>query len=298
MRLHERRVQIVGRAEVKLLGSLVVLVDRAPVGAGELTGARDDRVEHRLDVQRRADGAADLAQRRELLHRARQLGRPLPQLVEQADVLDGDHRLVGERLEKRDLLGREGMDLGPPSDEDDAQRRALAQQRRHQHCPGDGPGLPHAGHGFRELRLGRHDVLDVDRPPVAHTRPATVSRLTGTVSPTVSALRSVPCRATRRRCSPSRRKIDESVAPHTRAAFSATASMTGWRSVGELAITRRISAVAVCCSSDSFSSGSAPRAPEQPHVLDRRSPPGWRTSRGARSASPRRDGPRARGRRR
>ena len=55
-----------------------------------------------------------------------------------------------------------------------------------------------------------------------------------------------------RRFSPSRRKIDEFVAPHTRAAFSATASMTGCRSVGELAITRRISAVAVCCSSASF----------------------------------------------
>ena len=31
-----------------------------------------------------------------------------------------------------------------------------------------------------------------------------------------------------------------------RQAFSTTASMTGWRSVGELAMTRRISPVAVC----------------------------------------------------
>ncbi len=46
----------------------------------------------------------------------------------------------------------------------------------------------------------------------------------------------------------------ESVAPQTRAAFSATVSMTGWRSVGELEITRRISAVAVCCSRASVSS--------------------------------------------
>ena len=30
------------------------------------------------------------------------------------------------------------------------------------------PACLDAGHGFRELRLGRHDVLDVDRPPVAH----------------------------------------------------------------------------------------------------------------------------------
>ena len=84
------------------------------------------------------------------------------------------------------------------------------------------------------------------------TRPPTVSRLTGKGSPIASGRRSDPCRATMRRCSPSRRKIAEFVAPHTRAAFSTTASMTGWRSVGELAITRRISAVAVCCSSASF----------------------------------------------
>ena len=46
----------------------------------------------------------------------------------------------------------------------------------------------------------------------------------------------------------------ESFAPQTLAAFSATASSTGCISVGELAITRRISLVAVCCSSDSRSS--------------------------------------------
>ena len=43
-------------------------------------------------------------------------------------------------------------------------------------------------------------------------------------------------------------------ASHSRAALLATASSTGWMSVGELLMTRRISAVAVCCSSDSVSS--------------------------------------------
>ena len=87
----------------------------------------------------------------------------------------------------------------------------------------------------------------------SHTaRPPTEPRLTGTVSPIALDQRSDPRRATRRRCSPSRRQIPESVAPQTRAAFSTTAFMTGCRSVGELAITRRISAVAVCCSSASF----------------------------------------------
>ena len=43
-------------------------------------------------------------------------------------------------------------------------------------------------------------------------------------------------------------RIVASCDPHTRAAFWAMASSTGWVSVGELAITPRISLVAVCCS--------------------------------------------------
>ena len=57
-----------------------------------------------------------------------------------------------------------------------------------------------------------------------------------------------PREATSRMDSSCTWKILASAAPHNRAAFSATASRTGWRSVGELEITRRISAVAVCCS--------------------------------------------------
>jgi hypothetical protein len=44
----------------------------------------------------------------------------------------------------------------------------------------------------------------------------------------------------------------ESMAPQSRAALSATTSITGWRVVGELEMTRRISLVAVCCSSASL----------------------------------------------
>src|SRR5258705_6108094 len=42
-----------------------------------------------------------------------------------------------------------------------------------------------------------------------------------------------------------------SYAPQKRAALLTTVSSTGWRSVGELEITRRISLVAVCCSRES-----------------------------------------------
>jgi hypothetical protein len=87
---------------------------------------------------------------------------------EEPDVLDDDDRLVGEGFEERDLLGRERIGLGPPIHEDHAQRRALAQQRRRHHRTVFGPGPPHAGHGARELPLGRQDVLDMDRLPVGH----------------------------------------------------------------------------------------------------------------------------------
>src|SRR5215467_5422226 len=71
-----------------------------------------------------------------------------------------------------------------------------------------------------------------------------------------------------------------SSASHNRAALSATASSTGWSSVGELLITRRIPAVAACCSSASVKErlrlstaslssayvGSAPHVSGVPHV--------------------------------
>src|SRR5262249_48956139 len=53
---------------------------------------------------------------------------------------------------------------------------------------------------------------------------------------------------------PSQRLITASMASHSLAAYSATTSNTGCKSVGELAMTRRISLVAVCCSNASVRS--------------------------------------------
>ena len=64
----------------------------------------------------------------------------------------------------------------------------------------------------------------------------------------------VPNDATNRVPSASTRRICASVASHNRAAFAATVFNTGWISVGELAMTPKISLVAVCCSNDSLSS--------------------------------------------
>ena len=70
---HHLLVQVVGGAEVEGLGRLVVLVDGAGVGPGQLAGASHDGLEHRVQVEGRAERPADIAERPKLAHRARQL---------------------------------------------------------------------------------------------------------------------------------------------------------------------------------------------------------------------------------
>src|SRR5947209_2215755 len=99
------------------------------------------------------------------------------------------------------------------------------------------------------VRRGR-EVMDVDGLPV-HERPPS-HRVTVVGMPSSGHQRAiVPYEATTFRTSPSTRARDTSFASQRRVAFSDTASRKGWMSVGELLITRRISAVAVCCSSAS-----------------------------------------------
>src|SRR4030095_13116901 len=88
-----------------------VPVCRAEVAATESDGVRHDRIEHGLNIRRRArDDPQNLAGRRLLLKGLSHLrvgGRKrtilLLQLLEQPDVLNGNDRLVGEGLQERDL---------------------------------------------------------------------------------------------------------------------------------------------------------------------------------------------------
>ena len=66
----------------------------------------DDRRQHVVDVEARADRLADLAQGPQLVDRARQVPCALLQGAEQLDVLDGDRALRRERGEHVDRCGR------------------------------------------------------------------------------------------------------------------------------------------------------------------------------------------------
>ena len=83
------------------------------------------------EVQGRVDGLADLAERLQLADGLRELARSCLDLVEQAHVLDRDHRLVGEGRDELDLLVRERPHR-TARQHDDADRGALAQQRHAQ----------------------------------------------------------------------------------------------------------------------------------------------------------------------
>src|SRR5215467_13146037 len=125
----QRRIKIVRGANVKLLGGVVVFIDGAAVGARELAGPRDHGLQHGLHVEGGAHGAADLPQRGELPHRARELGGALLQLSEQAHVLHGDDSLIREGLAQASLLLRERIDLSAEHDHG-AHRLSLAEERR------------------------------------------------------------------------------------------------------------------------------------------------------------------------
>ena len=68
-------------------------------------GALDDGVEDRLHVRRRAaDDAEHLGRCRLMLQGLAQFCVALLEFFEQPHVLDGDHRLIGEGFEQRDLF--------------------------------------------------------------------------------------------------------------------------------------------------------------------------------------------------
>ena len=66
---NHRLAHAVGGAQAELLAQLAEDVDRAGIGRGELHGLRDDRREHRLEIERGVHGVADLAERPQLLDR-------------------------------------------------------------------------------------------------------------------------------------------------------------------------------------------------------------------------------------
>src|SRR5262249_23347928 len=95
----------------------------------------DQRIEHCAQIKSRsADNLEHLRCRGLLLERFRKLARACLHLVKQSHVLNRDHRLVCERLDERNLLLRERLDLQAISQNYTEQLIAL-EHRHRKHSP-------------------------------------------------------------------------------------------------------------------------------------------------------------------
>ena len=132
-------------------------VDLARIGAAEPHRALDEGFQHGLEIEgRAADDLEDLARGGLLLEGLGQIEVPGLELMEQANVLDGNGTLIGEGRDQGDLLLGEGRDLLPP-DREHADRDALSQHRDAQ----DGPVASQPRSLVRVAGIGQH-VRNVD----------------------------------------------------------------------------------------------------------------------------------------
>ena len=82
---------------------VVEFVDRAFIGLRELHRAADDGRQHGVEIERGIHRAQHFLQRLQFGDRAGQLGGAFPQGTEVGGTADGDHRLLGEGLQQRNL---------------------------------------------------------------------------------------------------------------------------------------------------------------------------------------------------
>ena len=180
-----------------------------------------------------------------------ELARALLLRLEQPHVLDRDDGLIGERRQKSDVLLLERSHLGT-ADQDGAKRAAFADQRH-----GEDGTMSEPDRQFppeRELVAGILQVGDVDRLQIADGAAGHRGAVQRHRFSSCDSRPSSPNDAAIRNTSLSTMAISTTCASQMRAACSATESSTGCTSLGELEITRRMSLIAVCCSSDSASS--------------------------------------------
>src|SRR5262249_1312367 len=121
--------------------------------------------EHSLEVEGGTHRLTDLTQRYQLTNRLRQLAGTRLQFLEQPDVLNGDHCLVGKSLEKGYLLIGEGSDFGA-ANMNRPDRSTFAKQWGRQDRA-NFTGLP----AFGKFRLGLRGryVMDMNRLFIEHS---------------------------------------------------------------------------------------------------------------------------------
>ena len=101
------------------------------IGFAKFTGAFDNSLENRPNIGRRGrDHAENVGAPGLISQRLREVAGLGLHLVEQPDVLDGDHGLVGEGLYQFDLLVAEWLDAAASQTKTPMTRRRAPAERR------------------------------------------------------------------------------------------------------------------------------------------------------------------------
>ena len=217
--------------------------------------ALGDDVEDRLDVGRRArDDAQDLAGRRLLLQRLGEVAVAASSSVNSRTFSMAITAWSANVL-SRSICRSGNSPASGPRDDDRSDRDALPQHRDRHDAP--------VAHRIRRPRRARSRGPPATSGMCATAAASRIGLAAALPGPAASGRRAAPPRPPRSRvhaeprsggARPSNRKTHANSAPQSRAALWAIVSNTGWTSVGELQMTRRISLVAVCCSSVSVRS--------------------------------------------
>ena len=213
----------------------------------------DQRVEDRLQVERRAaDHLEHIGGRGLLLQGLAEIARCVLHLVEQPDILDRDHRLVGEGGDELDLLLGERLDpLARQHDHADRLRSRAATARRA--CV----RWPASAVRFMQRVFGiSHDIGNLNRAPFEHGAAGNRAAVDGqrVVGEEVDIGLGVADSGAGRYSSPARRMMKAMSASQSCAAEFTSVSSTGCRSKVERLMILSTSPTAVCCCSDSLRS--------------------------------------------
>src|SRR5262249_1112361 len=99
---------------MEFLRAFFVFVDRSPISAAKLDGVGGNSRQHCFEIEGGAHRLTDFAERFELTNRACQFVGSLIQFFEQPYILNGDHSLISEGLNKPYLVVRKWLDFAPP----------------------------------------------------------------------------------------------------------------------------------------------------------------------------------------
>ena|SRR6266480_3921107 len=92
--------------------SIFWTINAGPLGVTETCCGFDERVEHRLKIERRAaDNLQHVGGRSLLPQGFAEFATARLHRVEQAHILNSDHRLVGERFQQLDMAGGKRTDF-------------------------------------------------------------------------------------------------------------------------------------------------------------------------------------------